>query len=91
MHLTTYTLFTLLILPKAISAPSLVIMPLQFTYPTHVIQGNQNLPFGVKTKLGLTLTGEYENLFKNNHLKTFSLPKRDSSFNFQVIEWTNPS
>ena len=25
-----------------------------FTYPTHVIPGNQNQPFGVKTKLGWT-------------------------------------
>ena len=32
-----------------------------FTYPTHVIPGNQNQPFGVKTKLGWTLAGEYEN------------------------------
>ena len=32
-----------------------------FTYPTYVITGNQNQPFGVKTKLGWTLAGEYEN------------------------------
>ena len=32
-----------------------------FTHPTHVITGNQNQPFGVKTKLGWTLNGEYEN------------------------------
>ena len=32
-----------------------------FTYPTHVIPGNQNQPFGVKTKLGWTLASEYEN------------------------------
>ena len=32
-----------------------------FTYPTHVTPGNQNQPFGVKTKLGWTLAGEYEN------------------------------
>ena len=32
-----------------------------FTYPTHVIPGNQNQPIGVKTKLGWTLAGEYEN------------------------------
>ena len=32
-----------------------------FTYPTHVIPGNQNQPFGVKNKLGWTLAGEYEN------------------------------
>ena len=32
-----------------------------FTYPTYVIPGNQNQPFGVKTKLGWTLAGEYEN------------------------------
>ena len=32
-----------------------------FTYPTHVIPGNQNQPFGVKTKIGWTLAGEYEN------------------------------
>ena len=32
-----------------------------FTYPTHVKPGNQNQPFGVKTKLGWTLAGEYEN------------------------------
>ena len=32
-----------------------------FTYPTHVIPGNQNQPFGVKTKLGWNLAGEYEN------------------------------
>ena len=33
----------------------------EFTYPTHVILGNQNQPFGVKTKLVWTLAGEYEN------------------------------
>ena len=32
-----------------------------FTYPTHVIPGNQNQPYGVKTKLGWTLAREYEN------------------------------
>ena len=32
-----------------------------FTYPTHVIPGNQIQPFGVKTKVGRTLAGEYEN------------------------------
>ena len=32
-----------------------------FTYPTHVKPGKQNQPFGVKTKLGWTLAGEYEN------------------------------
>ena len=32
-----------------------------FTYPTHVIPGNQNQPFDVKTKLRWTLAGEYEN------------------------------
>ena len=32
-----------------------------FTYPTHVIPGIQNQPFGMKTKLGWTLVGEYVN------------------------------
>ena len=32
-----------------------------FTYPTYVIPGNQNQSFDVKTKLGWTLDGEYEN------------------------------
>ena len=32
-----------------------------FTYHTHVTPGNQNQPFGVKTNLGWTLGGEYEN------------------------------
>ena len=47
-----------------------------FTYPTHVIQGNQNQPFGVKTKLGWTVAGEYENCFTNNRLKSSNLPKK---------------
>ena len=34
-----------------------------FTYPTHVIPGNQNQPFGVKIKLGWTPAVEYENCF----------------------------
>ena len=39
----------------------LVVNAFAFTYPTHVIPGNQNQPFGVKTKLGWTLAGGYEN------------------------------
>ena len=31
-----------------------------FTYPVDVIQGSKKRPFGVKTKLGWTLAGEYE-------------------------------
>ena len=31
-----------------------------FTYPVNVIQGSKKRPFGVKTKLGWTLAGEYE-------------------------------
>ncbi|XP_075259989.1 uncharacterized protein LOC142351729 [Convolutriloba macropyga] len=31
-----------------------------FTYPVEVIQGSKKRPFGVKTKLGWTLAGEYE-------------------------------
>ena len=32
-----------------------------YTHPIEVIPGNINQPFGVKTKLGWTLAGEYEN------------------------------
>ena len=31
-----------------------------FTYPVDIIQGRKKRPFGVKTKLGWTLAGEYE-------------------------------
>ena len=31
-----------------------------FTYPVHVIQASKKRPFGVKTKLGWTLAGDYE-------------------------------
>ena len=53
-----------------------------FTYPTHVIQGNQHQPFGVKTKLRLTLAGEYENCCTYNHPKSSNLPNK--AFVFQV-------
>ena len=54
----------------------------EFTYPTHVIQENQHQPFGVNTKLGWTLAGEYENCFTNNHPKSSNLPNK--AFFFQV-------
>ena len=60
-----------------------------FTYATHLIQGNQNQLFGVKTKLSWSLADEYENCFTNNHLKISNLPK--TIFKFQEIERTNPS
>ena len=53
-----------------------------FTYPTHVIQGNQHQPFGVKTKLCWTLADEYENCCTNNHPKSSNLPNK--AFVFQV-------
>ena len=50
------------ILPKAKSAPFLVVNAFALTYLTHIIPGNKSHPFGVKTKLGWTLAGgEYEN------------------------------
>ena len=45
------------------SAPSSVLMHSHSPtlHTTHVIPGNQNQPFGVKTKLGWTLAGKNEN------------------------------
>ena len=38
----------------------LVVNTFSYTHPIEVISGNINQPFGVKTKLGWTLAGEYE-------------------------------
>ena len=78
MHLTTYAILAFLILPMAL----LGVNAFAFTYPTHVIQGNQHQPFSVKTKLGWILAGEYENCFANNHPKSCNLPNK--AFVFQV-------
>ena len=51
-----------------------------FTYPTHVIPGNQNQPFGVKTKLGWTLAGEYENRISATTQRPASQQKKKSIF-----------
>ena len=51
-----------------------------FTYPTHVIPGNQNQPFGVKTKLGWTLAGEYENCISASTQQPASQPKKKFIF-----------
>ena len=40
-----------------------------FTYPVDVIQGSKKRPFGVKTKLGWTLAGEYERSHKTMNTK----------------------
>ena len=53
-----------------------------FSYPTHVIQGNQHQPFGVKTELVWTLAEEYENCCTNNHPISSNLPNK--AFVFQV-------
>ena len=52
-----------------------------FTYPTHVIPGNQNQPFGLKTKLGWTLAGEYENCISAT---TQQPPSQQKKFIFNV-------
>ena len=63
-----------------------------FTYPVDVIQGSKKRPFGVKTKLGLTLAGEYELSHKTmntknpraNHSVTMSAGKT-----LKKNRWTN--
>ena len=44
-----------------------------FTYPVDVIQGSKKRPFGVKTKLGWTLVGEYD---LSHQTMTANKPKR---------------
>ena len=46
-----------------------------FTHPTEVIQGTEIRPFGVKTKLGWTLAGEYLNTIGNRSSKSSNKSK----------------
>ena len=46
-----------------------------FTHPTEVIQGTEIRPFGVKTKLGWTLAGEYLNTLGNCSSKSSNKSK----------------
>ena len=46
-----------------------------FTHPTEVIQGTEIRPFGVKTKLGWTLAGEYLNTLGNRSSKSSNKSK----------------
>ena len=48
-----------------------------FTYPVNVIHGSKKRPFGVKTKLGWTLAGEYKLSHKTMNTKS---PRANHSF-----------
>ena len=59
---------------------ALGVIAFAFNYPTHVIPGNQNQPFGVKTKLGWTLAGDYENLISATTQQPASQQKKKFIF-----------
>ena len=46
-----------------------------FTHPTEIIQGAEIRPFGVKTKIGWTLAGEYLNTLGNRSSKSSNKSK----------------
>ena len=51
-----------------------------FPYTTHVIPGNQNQQFGVKTKLGCTLASEYDKCISATTQQPESQQKKVSIF-----------
>ena len=60
----------------------LVVNAFAFTYPTHAIPGDQNQPFGVKSKLGWSIVGEYENCISATNQQPARQQKK--RFIFQV-------